>query len=76
MERKTIEQIVEIEPRLQTVIEFAKAGVKNDFNKDQLYHKCKKEFEKLVGFESDNRQLSNTDDYDTVLNHIVDIIEY
>lgn len=74
MERKTIEQILAIEPKIQTVLDKAKAGYKEGFDDWRLYSDCKNDTERLSGWGADKEALQNSDDYSTVINAIADIL--
>jgi len=74
MEKKTIEQIIEIEPMLQKVFDRAKEGYKEGFEDWKLYTSCKKEATLLVGSFCRNIDLANSQDYVTVINEITRIL--
>ena len=74
MEKKTIEQIIEIEPKLQEVIDFAKLPEQKERYWFDIYHDCKMSFQCLVGWYCQKEELKNSKDYELFVSYIVDVI--
>lgn len=70
----TIEQIIELEPKIQYVLNKANSGYKKGFEDWTLYEACKREASTLVGFNANNSELSNSTDYNTVISEICNIL--
>jgi hypothetical protein len=67
MEKKTIEQIMEIEPKIKKIFDMVIASRRKDECNFHLYEQFKKQLSLYVGFFSENKELANKDDYDTVI---------
>jgi hypothetical protein len=70
----TIEQILEIEPRLKEVIELAQRPEQKERMWYNVYHDCKMRFQELVGYFCRKPELQNSKDYEAFVMYIVDII--
>lgn len=74
-----IEEIIELEPRLLEVFEFATNNRLAESNLDILYNKCMHRnnpcVSDLVGYKSSkDLKLTNTDTYETVVEYLCSII--
>jgi ribonuclease HIII len=67
MEKKTIEQIMEIEPKIKKIFDMVIATRRMDEYNFHLYEQFKKQLSLCVGYYSKNIELANKDDYDTVI---------
>lgn len=70
----TIEQILELEPKLQDVINFAKLQEQKEREWFDIYYDCKMSFQYLVGWYCQKEELQNSKDYELFVAYIVDII--
>lgn len=67
MEKKTIEQIIEIEPNIEKIFVLVLAERKKDECNFHLYEAYKRQLSEYVGYYSKNIELANSDDYNTVI---------
>ena len=75
MGRKTIDQIIEIEPGIQEVIDYAKQEKSIVFSNWLPYEECKDRLHGLVGWGASNDSLCNSDDYETCIMKISEILD-
>lgn len=74
MEKKTVQQIIEIEPRIKEVFYYAKNNKKQAENVCVLYEQCKNKLINLVGFSSQKTEIANTYDYESCVIKLSEIL--
>lgn len=67
MAKKTIDEIIEIEPKIKKVFDKVLAKRKEDRSNWVLYKSCKRKLERYVGFFAKKQELANPADYETVI---------
>lgn len=75
MKRKTIEQILEIEPSIQDIFDYANQEKSIVFSNWLIYEECKDMLHGLVGWGASKDSLCNSDDYETCIMKLSEILE-
>jgi len=76
MEKLTVKMILEIEPKLQSVIDFVKHPRQKEREWDVIWTDCKvdTDLQKLVGWFAENEKLRTMNAYDLFTDYLLDII--
>ena len=71
---KTFYQILELEPRLKEITDYCKKPERKNEDWVEIYSCVKKKFVKLVGWGAEKPELKNSNDYETFIKYLVEII--